>query len=284
MRPAVLGAALAAAAVALTACGGGGSIDPEPVAKAATKTSSAKSYRVHLTTALRVGKRDLTFKGDGAFEPKARRGRLSLDMSALKQISGAEGSPYNLGYAQFVLDGTTIYMRIPLLKQLNPTLKPWVKLDLGQAGRTQGLDFGSFLQFGQGGDPTQALQYLRATGKLKKEGTEDVRGVSTTHYKASVDLRKVADKAPPRLRTELRKNADRLIQLTGSSSIPIEVWIDGQNFVRKETYTEKLQLQGQKADITASIELFDFGTPVVAPVPPAADVTDFTGGANGASS
>jgi hypothetical protein len=254
------------------------------VADAATKTSSLKSYRVQTTTTLKLGKRDVTFKGDGVFAPKGRRGRLSLDMSALNQISGAEGSPYNLGHAQFVLDGTTIYMRIPLLKQLNPSLKPWVKLDLGQAGRTRALDFGAFLQFGQGGDPTQALEYLRATGKLDKEGTEKLRGVSTTQYKGTVDLRKVAEKAPTTLRAELRTNAKRLIALTGSSKIPVDVWVDDGGYVRKERYTEKLELQGHKVDVVASVELSDFGTPVIAPVPPAADVSDFSAATTGFSS
>jgi hypothetical protein len=283
IRRALLGAALAATAVASAACGSA-SVDPSSVANAATKTSALKSFRVHTTTTFKLGGRDLTFKGDGAFASKARRGRLSLDMSALNQIVGAEGSPYNLGYALFILNGNTVYMRIPILKQLNPSLKPWLKLDVGQGGRTQQLDFGSFLQFSQGGDPTQALEYLRAAGKVKKEGGADVRGVATTHYKVSVDLRKVADKAAASRRDELRKNVNRLIALTGSSTIPIEVWIDKQGYVRKEMYTEKVKLQGQKAAVEASVEMFDFGTPVVAPVPSAAEVTDLTGAPPGANS
>jgi hypothetical protein len=276
MRAGVL-ALLVSAALGATACGSSSDVDPEAVANAATKTSTVTSYRIATTTKLKLGKRDVTFKGDGVFDPKKRRGRLSLDMSQLNQISGAEGSPYNFGYAQFVLDGTTIYMRIPLLKQLNPTLKPWVKIDLVQAGKTQGLDFGSFLQFGQGGDPTQALQYLRATGKLEKKGTDDVRGVKTTHYKGSVDLKKVPNVAPANVRDELRKNIDRLIALTGERTIPVEVWVDDKGYVRREAYTNKLQIQDRKVDVESSLELYDFGTPVLAPVPPASDVSDFTG-------
>jgi hypothetical protein len=280
---AAFAAVLAGAAIAATACGsGGGSVSPDSVAKAAAKTGS-QSYRVSTTTKLKLNNRNVAFKGDGLFDPAKRRGRLSLDMSQLNQISGAAGSPYNLGYAQFVLDGTTMYMRIPILKQLNPSLKPWVKLDLIQAGQTQGLDFGAFLQFGEGGDPTQALAYLRATGKLKKKGTEEVRGVKTTHYSGSVDLKKVADTAPANVRAELRKNADRLIALTGQRTIPVDVWVDGNGYIRRETYTSKLQISGKKVDVESTLELYDFGTPVVAPVPPAADVTDFSG-AKGATS
>jgi len=269
--------------LASVACGSS-SVDPASVADAATKTSSLKSFRVHTTTTFKLGSRDLTFTGDGVFASPARRGRLSLDMSALNQVVGPQSSPYNLGYALFILDGSAIYMRIPILRQLNPNLRPWVKLDLGQAGRTQQLDFESFLQFSQGGDPTQALQYLRAAGKVEKVGGDKVRGVPTTHYKATVDLRKVADKASADRRAELRKNINRLIALTGSSTLPIDVWIDKQGYARKVAYTENTHLQGRKSAVDASLEMFDFGAPVVAPVPSAADVTDLTGAPQGTSS
>lgn len=283
IRRALLGTVLATVTLASVACGSS-SVDPASVANAATKTSSLKSFRVHTTTTFKLGSRDLTFTGDGVFASPARRGRLSLDMSALNQVVGPQSSPYNLGYALFILDGSAIYMRIPILRQLNPNLRPWVKLDLGQAGRTQQLDFESFLQFSQGGDPTQALQYLRAAGKVEKVGGDKVRGVPTTHYKATVDLRKVADKASADRRAELRKNINRLIALTGSSTLPIDVWIDKQGYARKVAYTENTHLQGRKSAVDASLEMFDFGAPVVAPVPSAADVTDLTGAPQGTSS
>lgn len=276
MRRFLLAGALLGVVLAATACGSS-SVDPAQVADAATKTSALASYRVATATKLKLSGRDVTFKGQGVYAPKHRRGRLTLDMSQLNQVAGAAGSPYNLGYAEFVLDGTTMFMRIPLLKQLNPSLRPWIKLDLAQAGKTQGLDFGSFLQFGQGGDPAQALEYLRATGKLQKKGTETVRGVKTTHYAGTVDLKKVADQAPPQLRNEVRKNVDRLIAMTGQQTIPVEVWVDDQGYVRREQYTSKLQIQNQKVDVVSSLELYDFGTPVIAPLPPPADVSDFSG-------
>jgi hypothetical protein len=277
---------LVGTAATLAACGGAGGVSAEPVANAATKTANVKSYRVTTTTKLKLGEtsREVTFTGDGVFNPRARRGRLSLDMTELSQLQGSQGSPYNFGYALFVLDGTDMYLRIPLLRQVNPTLKPWIKINLVQAGEAGGVDFGSFLQFGQGGDPTQTLQYLRATGKLKKVGAEDVRGVATTHYKGATDLKKVPAAAPAKLRPALRKAVDRLIQLTGAASIPVEVWVDEQGLVRRESYTENLKLQGRSTQVKNSMELYDFGTPVIAPVPPARDVTDLSGALGGAQS
>jgi LppX_LprAFG lipoprotein len=259
----VVGAAvLTAAALAMVACGGG-SVSAEPVAHAATKTAALKSYRVQATTKLKLQKREITFTAKGVFDPRNKRGRMTLDMSQLNQVQGPEESPYNLGYATFVLDGSDMYMRIPLLRQTYRNLRPWVKIDLERLGRAAGAD--SFLQFGGGGDPTRTLQYLRGVGKLHKEGGETVRGVSTTHYTGTIDLKKV-------------KGGDRLAQTLGQRKLPVEVWVDDDGYIRRETWKEQLDVGNGKTDVKIAMELYDFGAPVFAEVPPARDVTDLTGG------
>jgi hypothetical protein len=255
-----LALALLSAAVLLTACGSA-SVDPASVARAATKTSTTKSYRVEATTKLTVQKRHVTFKAEGAFDPKRKLGRMNLDMSQLGQIQGGQGSPYNLGYATFILAGTSMYMRIPLLRQTYPTLKPWVKIDLRRAARSGGLD--SFLQFGAGGDPASVLAYLKGVGKLHDEGSEDVRGVSTTHYRGTIDVKKL-------------KGGAELRRLTASDQIPVDVWVDDDGYVRREKWKEKVNFGNRKTDIGVKLELFDFGAPVQAQAPAASDVTDLT--------
>lgn len=277
---------LIAAAAVLTACGGSGAISPDSVANAGTKTSNVKSYRVSTTTTMTLPNtsREVSFRGDGVFDPTARRGRMELDLSELNQVLGPEGSPYNFGHVQLVMRGVDMYMRIPFLKQAAPSLKPWIKINLEQAGRAQGIDFSSFLQFGQGGNPTQALEYLRGAGKVKKVGSEEVRGVKTTHYKATIDLRKVAAEAPAKNRASLRRAINRVIALTGQRTIPVEIWIDEQGLVRRERYEETLSILNAKTPISASMELYDFGTPVVAPIPPTSLVSDLSAVGAGAQS
>jgi LppX_LprAFG lipoprotein len=252
--------ALVPAAALLAACGGG-SVSPDSVAKAATKTSTTKSYRIEATTKLKVQGREVTFKADGAFDPKRRIGRTNLDMSQLNQVQGGQGSPYNLGYATFILSGTAVYMRIPLLRQTYPTLKPWVKIDLRRAARSGGLD--SFLQFGGGGDPASSLAYLKAVGKLHKEGSEQVRGVSTTHYRGTIDVAKL-------------KGGATLRRLTSQSTIPVDVWVDADGYVRREQWKEQVDFGNAKSNLALRLELFDFGTPVSVQAPPASDVTDLS--------
>lgn len=252
--------ALLPVAALLAACGAS-SVSPESVANAATKTSTTKSYRVEATTKLKVQGRNVTFKARGAFDPKRRLGRTNLDMSQLNQVQGGQQSPYNLGYATFILVGTSMYMRIPLLRQTYPTLKPWVKIDLRRAARSGGLD--SFLQFGAGGDPATVLGYLKGVGKLEKKGTEDVRGVSTTHYSGTIDVAKL-------------KGGQELRRLTAEDKLPVDVWVDKDGYVRREQWKEKVDFGNQKSEIDLKLELFDFGAPVQAEAPPAADVTDLT--------
>jgi hypothetical protein len=281
-------AAVAVGASTLTACGGsaGDATARADVAGAASKTAAVKSYRTTIKTKMKLPNtsQEVTFTGDGIFDPKGRRGRMTLDLSQLKQLQAQNGSPYSFGFAQLVMSGSDMYMRIPFLKEIEPSLKPWVKVNVDEGGRAGGIDFSSFLQFGQGGNPTQALEYLRAAGKVEKVGSDEIRGEQTTHYTAKVDLTKVANAAPAKNRESLRRAVNRVITLTGQRTIPVEIWIGKDGLVRREAYDEKLRLGGATTTLSSSLELYDFGTKVIAPLPPAADVTDLSGGLNGAQS
>jgi hypothetical protein len=223
-----------------------------------------RSYRVSTSTTLELPRplQPVTIPGEGAFDPQRHVGRMSLDLSSLSPIVGRP-----TGTATLVLAGHDVYMRIPFLSALQPGLKPWLKIDLQEAGRSQGVDFSTFLQFGQGGDPTQTLQYLRAAGDVKKVGEEDVRGVATTHYHAIVDLDKAIDKASKDARDALKSLVDEL----GKHSLPIDVWIDGKGLVRKTTYEQSLS-DGSHARFSAVVTRF--GPTVPIEPPPSDEVVD----------
>jgi hypothetical protein len=116
------------------------------------------------------------------------------------------------------------------------------------------------------------LAYLRATsGKIEKVGTEKIRGVETTHYRAKVDLDKVAAQAPPSLRKTYRASIQSLKQGLGTDTIPVDVWVDGDNLVRR--LAEHLPVaQGGKIDF--SVDFYDFGAPVSIAPPPASETLD----------
>ena len=131
---------------------------------------------------------------------------------------------------------------------------------------------------------------------VQSVGTGTVRGVETTHYHASLNLAKAADRAdiPP----ELRDAVQKLIAGSGggSGTIPADVWIDGEGRVRRTTLTLDVAslgglgggsgAAGALPTVTVSVDLYDFGVPVKVETPPAGDVAQLPalGGVGGLGS
>jgi hypothetical protein len=239
--------------------------------QAADETSAAGSYRASFEMTMSgVAPQPVTMTGDGIFDSSARQGRMTMDMSKLGAASGQD-----LGEAEVIFDDFVLYMRFPFLTRLQPSLKPWLKIDIREFGKQQGLDFGQLSQLNQ--DPSQTLQYLRAaSGDVEEIGREEVRGVETTHYGMTVDLRKVVEQAPEGLRGQLRASIDQLIEQSGVSNVPTEVWIDDDGLARRLrlTYPDMRFAPGQQGDMTMEMDLYDFGVDADVKPPPKDKVTD----------
>lgn len=276
-------ATLAAVALCFAACGGagsGGALSIDPVAKAATETAKLPSEKVSLHATIQAPglSQALPFSAEGAVDNTARQGKMTLDMSAFARSvpSGPLADP-TLWHGQEVFDtshGIVIYMRLPFLNSLAHIDKPWVKLDLAAVGRQLGVDVGQFTQLGSG-DPAQSLDYLRATsGKVTKVGTEQVRGVTTTHYAATVDLERYPNLVPSSKREAMRKSIEKLVELSGRKTIPVEVWVDGQKRVRRMKMAVPSKSARGTATTRMTMEFYDFGAPVSVQLPPASQTVD----------
>jgi hypothetical protein len=159
-----------------------------------------------------------------------------------------------------------LYMKSPLFDTGVPRGK-WLHIDLAKVGKQIGI--GDPTQFGSG-DPSQALQTLRAlSSRVEQVGTEDVRGVTNTHYRATVELRRLPEVTPPARRAAARQSADRLIQLIGADSYPMEVWVDRRHLVRRMRLQMTMKVQGRSLKQDMTIELFDFGPKRKVKPPPA---------------
>ena len=146
----------------------------------------------------------LGFTGEGAFDTAVDKTEMSLDLSSfLKLMEGLAGSLGGSGVdtgldpddfkLDAVTDGLVMYMRFPFLADKLPEGKDWVKVDLRQAAsQVPGLELDQFLQFANNG-PHSTLAYLKAvSGAIETVGVDELRGVSTTHYRTHVDLAKYA--------------------------------------------------------------------------------------------
>jgi hypothetical protein len=164
------------------------------------------------------------------------------------------------------------YMRSPLFKAVLPSGKSWIHVDLRKTGQKLGI--GDPTQFGAS-DPTQTVQNLRAvSSKVERLGSEDVRGVPTTHYRAKVELRRLPAVVPAARRAAAKKTADRLIQLIGTDSYPIEAWVDRRHLVRRIAFVMHMKIQGNSATSAVTTEMYDFGPKQKAKPPPAGETVD----------
>ncbi len=174
-----------------------------------------------------------------------------------------------------------LYLKLPsgVLSSLGDG-KDWISIDASKmpGGASPTSDFG----LGQT-DPKQFLAYLETVSDdVKAVGSEEIRGVDTTHYHATLDLGKAADRAnvPPELRDSLRKLAESMGK---SAPIPADVYVDSEGRARRITLSIDFGAfgrmlggsgaAGSDAVMTMSIDLYDFGVPVSVQAPPASDVS-----------
>jgi hypothetical protein len=248
-------------AMAFVASCGGGDLSPrDALLEARTKTGEVKTYRVAMSgTTTAPGAGEIAFEGDGEFA--GGRGRMTMDMQQVGEI-------------EIVMAGLVMYMRMELLRQQAPELKPWIEIDLRRVGEEIGVDFQALMQLSRQQDPTQSLQQLEAAGEVEEVGAEDVRGQETTHYKTTIDLERQAELVEQD-NPEAAKSIRKTIQLTGQRRVPMDVWVDSDQLVRRLKWTQKTPAGEQQATTTMTMELYDFGADIEIELPPRDQVMTF---------
>lgn len=170
----------------------------------------------------------------------------------------------------------TVYIKMPedFVAQM-PNAKPWIEVDPETAKEQSGASLGQ-TQPGIMQDPTGELEYLRGvSNSVDKVGTEQVRGTRTTHYRATIDLKEAAAEEG----AEAQKAYDEMVEGLGTSKLPVEVWLDDQNRVRRYALDMTVPAPENTASPSASgedatmrtrmvAEYYDFGTSVDVQAPP----------------
>jgi hypothetical protein len=294
---AALLALLAGLALLASGCGGSGTTVAAPttlgaLADSARRSADASSGRftfsVNMTIPPLPG--SLGFTGEGAFDAAVDKTEMSLDLSSfLKLMEGLAGSLGGSGVdtgldpddfkLDAVTDGLVMYMRFPFLADKLPEGKDWVKIDLRRAAsQVPGLDLDQFLQFANNG-PQSTLTYLKAvSGPIETVGVDELRGVSTTHYRTNVDVAKYATLVPEAQREQLSSMLDQLVKQTGLRTIPVDVWVGEDGLVRKLEMAMTMTEPGtsQTAAASMSYEMFDYGEPVHITLPLPTETVDVT--------
>jgi hypothetical protein len=276
---AMVGAA-AALAVSGSGCGGASSAAIDPVAQAAEVTSHVGGAHFALSAQLNTVAlaQPFTLSGQGYFNSSSLEGKLEFQASGLP-VSAAAQLPGGALRVVALFKSPSIYVGGSLFD--SPVFQGrlhgarWIKLDLGRFSQALGINL---LQLSAGKpSPSQFLQYLKAVGGTpERVGSDVVRGVQTTHYRATIDLNRIPSVLPPRLASQLRGQLAKLIAQTGTSKIPVDVWIDSQHLLRRIALDFSLSSSEQRGQVKLSLDLFDYGPTPSVQAPAASEVFDAT--------
>jgi hypothetical protein len=296
-KPRTLGAAAAVAAAALavagcgssstTSSGTGAMIGSSAISRAANISGAAKGEKVAytLTESLpSVGK--LTMTGTGAFNTSPQQGEMSMNISIPGIASlGSQAASLSQLPLTLVIDNKTIYAKLPsALSSKFSTFtggKSWVSINLAQFAASSKVPGLSNLLSGQGSspmNPAASLQQLKAASAngITKVGTATVNGVSTTEYKASLDLSKLSSTLPAAQRKVLKQQLAIASKQMGLTQIPFEVYIDSANLIRRLTMDISYSVNGTKVPASLQMDFLAYGAQPAPTVPAASDTDDLT--------
>jgi hypothetical protein len=277
MRPRRALAALAASAALvgggtlIAGCGSSASLDP--VARAAEV--SAKQAGVRFTLEMQLSSPQLpsgfAIRGSGYANQAQKSGRLSIDLSGIPGLSSFAAGGARI---EAVFLDPVVYMHMPFLAGKLPQGKTWMKLDVSKASKALGGgSMPSAFSLGQS-DPTQFLQYLRASsGEVRKAGVQQLDGVQTTRYVATLQLSRVLEKLP----AADRAAEQTLLQHVGvDGAIPVEVWVDTQHRVRRVQMSIDVSAATASGSATVTVNFTSYGAVPAISAPPAGEVADLT--------
>ena len=270
-------AAVACGGGALAAGGCGASSTIDPVAQAASVSTTSPGYQMRFLLQFNSPQLPtaITATGNAFINARNRAGSVAfaMDVGSIPELKKAYGS--STVRFQELVQGTTVYLKLPkpLVSKL-PNQRPWLKFDLAKASGIPGL--GSLANNPASSDPSQMLSYLRATsGGISKQGSQVVNGVQTTHYRATISLEKVPNAFPASSRKGVKQAVASIEQLTGLRKLPVDVWVDGKNLVRRMrlVFAESVA-PSVKLNLAMTMDFVKYGPQPTPAFPSASQVTD----------
>ncbi len=275
--------------MAVSGCGASASGVIDPVARAAVVSNQAAGMRMNMTMQVTSAAlpNPIVMTGEGSLRIPDHTGSfiLAMHLPNLPQIVQALGSD-TLQISE-LLDGTTVYIKLPkaMLGRSAAAGRPWLKINLAQAASAAGIPgLSALVNNPASTDPSQYLRYLRATGgAVTKVGTDTVNGVPSTHYRAQINLGRVPDAFPAAARSQVRQAVAALERIAHIQILPVNVWIDGHQLVRRMQLGFQETVVGQTLGVAIRLDIPQYGPQPALVFPPASQVTDVTRYASGSA-
>ncbi len=207
----------------------------------------------------------------GEFDNATGNNSMIMDMSGLADAAPA-GGEIPPGFEDFFGEmeirtiGDISYMKFGLLAMLGvPT--EWVRMPAADAGAAAG---------NLGASPTNPTEMMKAfsdeNAQIIDLGSEQVRGVNTTHYQITMDVEAMMEDA----NVDSFEELENLGPLPANGELPVDFWIgdDGNVYRMVLEFVDVDVADAGFESMRMVWEMFDYGANIEIVAPPEEDVTD----------
>jgi hypothetical protein len=263
------GSAAVGTALVLSGCSGTGTeadtgsmrlTAADALLRSSEKTGQADTFKAVLT---------ISDAQDGAKVRASGRFRLrpTLAFNArLDEFShGGQSMPGITGQA--IYTGDVLYAKVPRLARFVAGGKPWLKVDVNEAGRQAGVDVASLVGQVQKINPAEQTKMFTGSKDARRVGEESVDGVRTTRYTGTVTVRDALSRLDPQIRERVREHHPN-----GDEKIAFDLWVDGNQLPRKLVSKDASGRSGG----TVTVLYSDYGKSFRVSPPPADQVGEFS--------
>ena len=232
------------------------------LASSVDKTLAAKNADIAIAFKGGVAGKEIGFSGTGVIDFVGQKFDMTLNLPATTGIGGS--------IEERLID-KVLYLKLPAAASAATGGKSWVKIDTSTL--KSGSSLGSLNQ-----NPADILGSLRSvSSSITTVGTEDIRGVKTTHYRANIDLAKAAAASGSKASLD-QATIDEYKKALGSTSLPADVYLDSKGLPARFAITVKpaagSATASQVSSVSISIDFFNYGKANTASIvaPPASEV------------
>lgn len=209
----------------------------------------------------------------GSYDTANQASEVSLDLGAVAiaaaEAEGADIGPFASMFEEPMIVrtvGNRSYVSWSLLTLLTGGQGTWLETEAEDADQITNT-FGA----GPTGSPADFLAALEeANADITEIGTEDVRGVSTTHLRAIVDLAELNAAISDEERATLERDLGDL----DVAAFPIDFWVGDDGLIRRYSMNIDQAADAGEGPSNATVvfEFFDYGADISIEAPPADEV------------
>ncbi len=211
----------------------------------------------------------------GAYDTETQSAEMTMDLSGLTAMAPADDLSMEMFGSFFaeplrvITIGQRSWIKWGFFSEFLGAGDKWIEGDSeSSADLTGGFGFDS-----GAATPGDFLGILEdANVQIEEIGTEEVRGVTTTRYRALLDLRELSEQ----MTAEERADLEEAIGQGAPSELPMDLWIGEDGVLRRlsmEIDSEGFATDGEGVVfVTLTFEMWDYGEAVEIVPPDPADV------------